>query len=128
MGVLQDVTSLDSPVAVGEDAVRVGDLVADEQASRVGEEVVEQTEMAQLFETLAHLPERARRVLLRRYGLDPATLRALRRAWGIARAGQAAATRRRAQAAEFGDGSGPGGIRRERPAEREARGQARMTV
>jgi RNA polymerase primary sigma factor len=66
----------------------MGELVTDERASRVAEEVVEQAETALLFEALARLPERARRVLLRRHGLDgrePATLRELSEELGVSR-------------------------------------------
>ncbi len=78
--VLQDATSLDRPTSAERGSAKMSEFVADEGASRVAEEVVEQAEKALLFETLAHLPERGRRVLIRRYGLDggePATLREL---------------------------------------------------
>ena len=83
-----DTTSLDRPISAEEGASSVGELVADERASRVGEEVVEQAERALLFEALARLPERARRVLMRRYGLEglqPATLRELSEELGVSR-------------------------------------------
>jgi RNA polymerase primary sigma factor len=60
--------------------VEVGELVIDEWASRVAEDLVAEAETARLFEALTRLPERARRVLVRRHGLDgrdPATLREL---------------------------------------------------
>ncbi|HZB10973.1 MAG TPA: sigma-70 family RNA polymerase sigma factor [Rubrobacter sp.] len=88
MTVLQDATSLDRPVSAEDGAARMGELVTDERASRVAEEVVEQAETALLFEALARLPERARRVLLRRHGLDgrePATLRELSEELGVSR-------------------------------------------
>ena len=63
-----------------------GEYVVDEGTSLVGEEVVEEAEKALLFEGLGRLPERARRILLRRYGLDggePATLRELSEELGV---------------------------------------------
>jgi RNA polymerase primary sigma factor len=86
--VLQDATSLDRPVSAQDGAARMGELIADERASRVAEEVVEQAETAQLFEALARLPQRARRVLVRRHGLEggePATLRELSEELGVSR-------------------------------------------
>jgi RNA polymerase primary sigma factor len=86
--VTQDATSLDRPVGTEEDAAQMGEFVADERASRVAEEVVEQAEKALLFEALARLPERARRVLVRRHGLDgrePATLREISEELGVSR-------------------------------------------
>ena len=88
MTVVQDATSLDRPVSAEEGTAVVGEFVADERASRVAEEVVEQAEAALLFEALARLPERARRVLVARHGLDglkPATLRELSEELGVSR-------------------------------------------
>ena len=88
MMVLQDATSLDRPVSAEDGAARMGELVTDERASRVAEEVLEEAEKVLLFEALARLPERPRRVLLRRYGLeggDPATLRELSEELGVSR-------------------------------------------
>lgn len=78
--VLPDTASLERPISAEEGAARMGEFVVDEQASRVAEDVVEQAEKVLLFEALANLPERARRVLVGRHGLDggePATLREL---------------------------------------------------
>jgi RNA polymerase primary sigma factor len=86
--VLQDTTSLDRSVSAEDGAARMGDLIADERASRVAEEVVEQAERALLLEALARLPERARCILVRRHGLDdrePATLRELSEELGVSR-------------------------------------------
>lgn len=83
---LQDTTSLDRPVSADGGTAKMGELLADERASRVAEEVVEEAEKALLRGALARLPERARRVLLRRYGLDgrePATLRELAEELGV---------------------------------------------
>ncbi len=66
----------------------IGDLVVDERASRVAEDLVAEAETARLFKALARLPERARRVLVRRHGLDggrPAALRELAEELGISR-------------------------------------------
>src|SRR5215217_6088334 len=85
---LPDATSLDRLVSAERGTVELGELVADEQASRVAEEVVEEAEKALLLEALARLPERSRHVLLRRYGLDgrkKATLEELARELGISR-------------------------------------------
>jgi len=85
---LPDATSLDRLVSAEWGTVELGELVADEQASRVAEEVVEEAEKALLLEALARLPERSRHVLLRRYGLDgrkKATLEELARELGISR-------------------------------------------
>ena len=82
---LPDATSLDRLVSAERGTVELGELVADEWASRVAEEVVEGAEKALLFEALARLPERSRRVLVRRYGLDgeSATLREVAEELGI---------------------------------------------
>ena len=85
---LADATSLDRPVNAEEGAAELGEFVVDERVSRVAEEVVERAEAARLFELLAHLPERARQVLIRRYGVDggePATLRELAEELGVSR-------------------------------------------
>ena len=86
--VLPDATSLERPVGAEEGATEMGDLLADEGASRVAEEVVEGAEKALLFEALARLPERERRVLAGRHGLDggePLTLRELSQELGVSR-------------------------------------------
>lgn len=88
MSVLLDATSLDRPAGAEEGAAEIGELVVDERASRVAEDLVVEAEMGLLFEALARPPERARRVLVRRHGLDgrdPATLRELAEELGISR-------------------------------------------
>jgi RNA polymerase primary sigma factor len=84
---LPDATSLDGPVGAEGDTVVLGELVADERASLVAEEVAEGAEMAMLYEALARLPQRLRHVLVRRYGLDgePATLGELAEELGLSR-------------------------------------------
>jgi RNA polymerase primary sigma factor len=86
--VLPDATSLERPVGAEEGAIEMGDLLADEGASRVAEKVVEGAEREVIFETLARLPERERRVLAGRHGLDggePLTLRELSEELGVSR-------------------------------------------
>ena len=86
--VLPDAASLERPISAEKGAAQMGEFVVDERTSRVAEEVVEEAEAALLFEGLANLPERARHVLTRRYGLDegePATLRELAEELGISR-------------------------------------------
>ncbi|MGH3086042.1 MAG: sigma-70 family RNA polymerase sigma factor [Rubrobacteraceae bacterium] len=85
---LPDIASLDRPVSAERDGAAMGEYVADERASRVAEEVVEEAEEARLFEVLGRLPERSRRVLVMRYGLDggePATLREVSEEFGVSR-------------------------------------------
>ncbi|HEU4493483.1 MAG TPA: RNA polymerase sigma factor RpoD/SigA [Rubrobacteraceae bacterium] len=74
---IPDATSLDQPLSSEEGSSELGDLVEDERESGVAAEVVRELETRRLMESLAGLPERQRRVLVRRYGLDgekPATL------------------------------------------------------
>jgi len=143
MMVLPDATSLDRPVSAEEGAARMGELVADEQASRVAEKVVEETEKALLFETLARLPERARRVLVGRHGLDggePATLKELAQELGVSRERvrqlQREAEHRLRSSGAAVTPAGPrcertpdrGSYGPDRPAVREDRGQERLTA
>ena len=72
-----DATSLNKPVGSDEDAFELGEFVEDERGSDTAGEVVKGIETSQLSEAVERLPERQRRVLVRRYGLDhdePATL------------------------------------------------------
>jgi RNA polymerase primary sigma factor len=69
-GAMLDATSLDKPLGSGEDASELGRLVEDEQASDTPEAVVREMERSWLGEAIGRLPERHRRVLVRRYGLD----------------------------------------------------------
>ena len=69
-GAMLDATSLDKPLGSGEDAPELGSLVEDEQASDTPEVVVREMEVSWLAEAIERLPERHRRVLVRRYGLD----------------------------------------------------------
>jgi RNA polymerase primary sigma factor len=77
MGAMPDATSLDQPVSSEEQSSQLGDFVEDEKVSDTAGEVMREMEEAQLSQAIGRLPERARYVLVRRYGLDdrePATL------------------------------------------------------
>ena len=77
MGAMPDATSLDQPVSSDETSSQLGDFVEDEKASDTPGEVMREMETEHLKEAIGRLPERARYVLVRRYGLDdrnPATL------------------------------------------------------
>jgi len=77
MEAMPDATSLDQPVRSEESSSRLGDFVEDERASDTPGEVMREMETEHLKEAIGRLPERARYVLVRRYGLDdrdPATL------------------------------------------------------
>jgi RNA polymerase primary sigma factor len=70
-------TSLNQPLSSDEGSSELGDLVEDEHESGAFGEVIEELESRRLIESVERLPERQRRVLVRRYGLDgekPATL------------------------------------------------------
>jgi RNA polymerase primary sigma factor len=67
---LPDTTSLDKPLGSEEDASELGNLVEDQATSDVSEAVVRDMEVGWLGEAISQLPERHRRVLVKRYGLD----------------------------------------------------------
>jgi RNA polymerase primary sigma factor len=69
-GALPDATSLDEPLGSEEDASELGSLVEDQATSDVSEAVVRDMEVGWLGEAISRLPERHRRVLVKRYGLD----------------------------------------------------------
>ena len=74
---IPDATSLNQPLSSEEDSSELGDLVEDERESGMAGEVVRELETRRLMESVERLPERQRRVLVRRYGLDgekPSTL------------------------------------------------------
>jgi RNA polymerase primary sigma factor len=74
---MPDATSLDQPLSSEEGASELGDFVEDERASDTAGEVMREMENEGLQAAIENLPERHRRVLVRRYGLDdhaPATL------------------------------------------------------
>ena len=74
---IPDATSLNQPLSSDEGSSELGDLIQDERESGTVSEVVRVLETSRLMESVGRLPERQRRVLIRRYGLDgekPATL------------------------------------------------------
>jgi len=77
MRAMPDATSLDQPVSSEETASQLGDFIEDDKVSDTPDTVMREMETAHLKEAIEGLPERARYVLVRRYGLDdrePATL------------------------------------------------------
>jgi RNA polymerase primary sigma factor len=85
---IPDATSLNRPLSSDEDSSELGDFIEDERESRVASEVVRELETRRLMESVERLPERQRRVLVRRYGLDdeePATLADLSEELGVSR-------------------------------------------
>ncbi len=87
-GETPDATSLDLPTDT-EEMSRIGDFVEDEEASDTPGEVVRALERGHLEKAIERLPERAKYVLVRRYGLDdrdPATLAELSRELGLSKA------------------------------------------
>jgi len=87
-GALPDATSLDKPLGSGEDASELGNLVEDQASSDVSESVVRDLEVHWLGEAIWRLPERHRRVLVKRYGLDEeetATLAQLAEELGVSK-------------------------------------------
>jgi RNA polymerase primary sigma factor len=74
---IPDATSLNQPLSSEEGSSELGDFVEDERESGAADEVVRELEIRRLLESIELLPERQRRVLVRRYGLDgrkPGTL------------------------------------------------------
>jgi RNA polymerase primary sigma factor len=85
---LPDATSLNWPVGSEDGAPELGELIEDERASEVPEEVTREMENARLWESMEGMPDRERQVLVRRYGLDdrePASLAELSNELGISR-------------------------------------------
>ena len=77
MSAMPDATSLDQPVSTEDTASQLGDFIEDDKVSDTPDTVMRDMETVQLKEAIERLPERARYVLVRRYGLDdrqPATL------------------------------------------------------
>ena len=77
MSAMPDATSLDQPVSSEDTASQLGDFIEDERVSDTPDTVMREMETTQLKEAIERLPQRARYVLVRRYGLDdrePATL------------------------------------------------------
>jgi RNA polymerase sigma factor (sigma-70 family) len=71
----QAITSLDTPV--GDDGAALQDLLEDQQAVRPDEQALEAVGREVVEQVLAALPERPRRVLVLRFGLDSGTPRTL---------------------------------------------------
>ncbi len=69
-GAMPDATSLNKPLGSDDDASEVGSFVEDERASDTPGEVMREMETQGLQAAVERLPERHRRVLVRRYGLD----------------------------------------------------------
>jgi RNA polymerase primary sigma factor len=85
---IPDATSLNRPLSSDEDSSELGDLIDDERETRIASQVVRELETHRLLESVERLPERQRRVLVRRYGLDgkdPATLAGLSEELGVSR-------------------------------------------
>ncbi len=77
LSAMPDATSLDQPVSSEDTASQLGDFIEDDKISDTPDTVIAEIETVYLKEAIDHLPERARYVLVRRYGLDdrdPATL------------------------------------------------------
>jgi RNA polymerase primary sigma factor len=88
IGLLADVASLDQPVGPEDGSSELGQFIEDERTSEVPEVVIQEMENAQLRGWMEELPDRERRVLVRKYGLDgrePASLAELSDAMGITR-------------------------------------------
>ena len=85
---LPDATSLDKPLGSGEDASELGSLLEDKASSDVSEAVLRDMEVGWLGVAVSRLPERHRRVLIKRYGLDEeetATLAQLAEELGVSK-------------------------------------------
>jgi RNA polymerase primary sigma factor len=67
---MHDATSLNQPLGSEKDGSELGELVEDERASDTAGEVMREMETEGLQSAIERLPERYRRVLVRRYGLD----------------------------------------------------------
>ena len=85
---MADATSLNQSLSSEQGSSELGDFVEDEGASDTAGAVMREMETEHLKEAIERLPERARYVLVRRYGLDdkePATLAELSEDLGISR-------------------------------------------
>jgi RNA polymerase primary sigma factor len=83
---IPDATSLNQPLSSEEGSSQLGDLLEDERESEMASEVVEELQIRHLIGAVERLPERQRRVLIRRYGLDgekPARLADLSEELGV---------------------------------------------
>jgi DNA-directed RNA polymerase sigma subunit (sigma70/sigma32) len=90
MGVTADARSLDQPYGTTQDAPTLAEFVADSSAPDIPDTVVRRIELDRIRRVVEALPERACRVVVRRYGLDgrePAKLAELAAELGISRQG-----------------------------------------
>jgi RNA polymerase primary sigma factor len=69
-GTVPDAVSLGNPVSNQDGSLRLEDLIVDEALCDVPDAVIEEMEAAWLREAIGRLPQKARYVLVRRYGLD----------------------------------------------------------
>jgi RNA polymerase primary sigma factor len=69
-GTIPDAASLDKPVSSEDKALRLVDVIVDEMHLDVPDAVIEVIEVTWLREAIQRLPQKARYVLVRRYGLD----------------------------------------------------------
>jgi RNA polymerase primary sigma factor len=86
--VMYDVESLDVSISLADDAPILAEFVEDEGASVMQETAVRRVELDRLRKLVEGLPERSRRVVVRRYGLDgrePAGLEELAAEFGVSR-------------------------------------------
>jgi RNA polymerase primary sigma factor len=69
-GIIPDAASLSKPVSAEDEASRLEDFIVDERLVDVPDAIIEEMEAAWLREAIGRLPQKARYVLVRRYGLD----------------------------------------------------------
>ena len=69
-GIVPDAASLNKPVSSEDEASRLEDFIVDEALFDVPDVVIEEMEAAWLREAIRRVPQKARYVLVRRYGLD----------------------------------------------------------
>ena len=69
-GIVPDAASLNKPVSSEDEASRLEDFIVDEALFDVPDVVIAEMEAAWLREAIGRLPQKARYVLVRRYGLD----------------------------------------------------------
>jgi RNA polymerase primary sigma factor len=69
-GTVPDAASLNKPVSCEDEASHLEDFIVDETLFDVPDAVIEEMEAAWLREAVGRLPQKARYVLVRRYGLD----------------------------------------------------------
>ena len=69
-GTIPDAASLNNPVSSEDESLRLEDFIVDETHLDVPDAVIEEIEATWLKEAIGRLPQKARYVLVRRYGLD----------------------------------------------------------